>query len=102
MAVTGLPRRVWLNKLKAAARKSTRCCSMTGTDRESATSPFQAPGPSTRLRPAFPTVPTGPTTKDAVLNQREMLGFDTLGSPTTLGRSAPPVRELSVPTVTVE
>src|SRR5205085_10056523 len=89
-------------RLNPSARKSILWRSAKGKDRDTAISTFHIPGPSIKLRPAFPYVPVAPLTKADALNQRAIVGLLNLGSPTTLGRSAPPVSELSVPTVTVE
>src|SRR5437870_2926100 len=89
-------------RLKASARKSILWRSAKGKERDTAMSTFHIPGPRIELRPPFPNVPTAPRTKADALNQRAIVGLLSLASPTTLGRSGPPVSELSVPTVTVE
>src|SRR5262245_60660397 len=65
-------------------------------------SKFQAPGPSIVPLPAFPKEPVGGLTNAVVSNHFVIVGLLNLGLPTAFGRSAPPVSEVSVPTVTVE
>ena len=62
---------------------------------------LRSQGPLRMLRPEFPYVKLGWTTKSEILNQRSMVGLEEIPEPMRLGRSAPPalVMPPEVPTV---
>src|ERR1051325_10479970 len=80
----------WLKRLKASARncKLKRSVRAVFFTRDAFT--FWNPGPSRIFLPAFPNVPGGGKTKAAVLNHCNVVGFDSSGCPTRLGRSFAP------------
>src|SRR5204862_6580349 len=100
--VPGLPKRVWLKRLNASARKSIFVLSVTRNVLHNAASMFQVDGPRMVFLPALPKAPAAWRVHAAVLHHCLIVGSATCQSLPTFGLSDPnPVSDTSVPSVIV-